>query len=564
MRRSIFYATLVACLVSHPTHLLAQETMADSIVRGGTIYTLQADRPSPVQAIAISEGRVIAAGSDEHIERLRHDGTQMIDLKGAYATPGLVDAHAHVFNLGRFLQRVNLKGTTSWQECIERAREMEKSLPPGAWLRGYGWDQNDWDPGEYPRRQMLDEAFGDRPVYFERVDGHAGWASSAALLQTGFDANTPDPEGGELLREADGSLRGVLIDAADEMLTDQIPNPSPDQLDELLALASRAILAAGLAGVHDMGLTMGEMEAIERAELNGTLGIRIVGYVAAETFAEFPGHPRRNGSASKYRLEGVKFYADGALGSRGAALLQDYSDRPGHRGLLRSSTDVLRDQVTHAMTRGLSVAIHAIGDRGNRVALDAIEYGYAQALMQTSLPPLAGLRARVEHVQVVHPNDLPRFRNLGVIPSMQPTHCTSDMPWAPERVGPDRIHGAYAWRQLLDDGNLLPLGSDFPVENVSPLEGLYAARTRQAPDGSPADGWAPQERLTALEALLGFSAWPARVLGEPAWGTLSAGARADITVLDVDPLGPNAADLLHAQVLMTVVEGLVGYRSTGF
>jgi predicted amidohydrolase YtcJ len=310
-----------------------------------------------------------------------------------------------------------------------------------------------------------------------------------------------------------------------------------------------------------MGVSLDELAALRRAEAAGTLPLRVVVYLGgASTLAAYEGGPERPGPNGLLRVEGVKYYVDGALGSRGAALFDDYSDRPDHRGLLMQSEDVLAQQIAAAAERGFSVAVHAIGDRGNRVALAAIETGHARAASsREALPALRDARHRIEHVQVVHPEDFGRFARLGVIPSMQPTHCTSDMPWAPDRVGPDRIVGAYAWREFLDRGLILPLGSDFPVEEVSPLYGLYAAVTRQTIDGQPTGGWAPDQRLTREEAILGFTAWAAEAAGVPQWGRLRVGDRADLTVWDDNPMTVAPDKLLGLEVQYVVVEGIVRF-----
>jgi len=529
---------------------------ADWIVHGGPIHTLRGDQPSTVEALAIQAGAILALGSREDVQTHADESTNTLDLEGATAMPGLVDAHAHLFNLGRILTQVDLRGTASKQECLDLAVAAAADLPEGEWLQGRGWDQNDWEVQEYPTKAELDALFPDRPVYLRRVDGHAGWANSRALESAGFDADTPDPQGGEFLRDADG-LTGILIDEADEAMQDAMPAEGPEQLDRLVDVATAYIASQGLTGLHDMGLEVTEWEALRRAEAAGRLPIRIVGYLDGdEELAKYPGGPVRPGPDARLRLEGVKLYADGALGSRGAALLEDYEDRAGHRGLLIVSPDELTARAARAFSRDFTVTIHAIGDRGNRVALDALENGYASAKeARPQLLPLAALRARVEHVQVLALDDLPRFARTGILPSMQPTHCTSDMPWAPDRIGPDRLAGAYAWRKLRDTGVVIPLGSDFPVEGVSPMLGLYAAITRQAPDGTPPGGWAPEERLTRLEALLGFTAWAADAAGVPQWGRLDVGSRADLTVLSVDPLTASPSEILDAEVRWTMVDG---------
>ena len=535
----------------------------DLVLVNGTVYTFEADDGTPVvKALAVRDGAVIAAGDSAAIRRLAGSGTRIVDLEGTTAIPGLADAHAHLFNLGRSLSWADLRGTRSAAEAVERALALAAELPEGAWVRGRGWDQNDWDPATYPDKPLLDAAFGDRPVYLERIDGHAGWASSAALAAAGIDADTPDPAGGEILRDpTTGDPTGILIDTAENLVNAVIPRPTADDLDRQLAAAAREAVSQGLVGVHEMGVTLEEFAALQRAEAAGALPLRVVAYLGGEpALKQYRGDPVRPGPQSLLRLEGVKYYADGALGSRGAALKADYSDRPGHRGLLIQSPAELTLKVKSAVDRGFSVAVHAIGDEGNHVALDAIQQGHGAALADHGeVPAITEARHRIEHAQVVDPAEFGRFAELGVIPSMQPTHCTSDMPWAPDRIGPERIKGAYAWREFLDRNLILPLGSDFPVEQVSPLLGLYAAVTRQAPDGHPPGGWSPEHRLTRAEAILGFTAWAGEAAGVPQWGRLRIGDRADITVLDGDPMTVPPADLLNLGIRMVIVDGQVRF-----
>jgi predicted amidohydrolase YtcJ len=555
MHRLVLLALLFCACSSRPS--------ADLLLYGGRIYTFGADDGTPVvEALAIYDGQVIAAGNVAQLQRFVGPRTERVDLAGGVAVPGLVDAHAHIFNLGRLLEIADLRGTTSIEEILTRLQARAQSLPEGVWLRGRGWDQNDWVEKSFPDKSSLDERFGERPVYLERVDGHAGWVNSAALRAASITAATTDPAGGEILRDASGEPTGIVVDAAEELITDVMPPEGAADLDRILAAALDECASHGLTGVHEMGVDAAEWAALQRADAAGTLKLRIVAYLdGADALDAYAGEALRPGPKARLRLSGVKLYADGALGSRGAALLEDYSDRPGHQGLLRSSPEQLTESVRRAVARGFSVAIHAIGDRGNRVALDAIEQGHAAALAANgSIGALRAAHHRVEHVQILHPDDIGRFAQLGVLPSMQPTHCTSDMPWAPERLGPHRLAGAYAWRSLREHGCVLPLGSDFPVEEVSPLYGLYAAVTRRGVDGTPAEGWAPEQALTIQEALLGFGAWASEAAGVPQWGRLRAGDRADITVFDRDPLVVPAQELLQLQIRARLVEGRLDTR----
>lgn len=536
---------------------------ADLLFVNGTIHTLVDERPSTVEALAIEDGAVIAAGARAAVEAHRTDATRVVDLQGATIVPGLVDAHAHMQNLGAMLANVDLRGATSAAECVERARRRHDELPEGAWLIGRAWDQNDWDVQEYPTAAMLDAAFGDRPVYFERVDGHASWVSSAALRLAGITRETEDPEGGEILRDAaTGEATGILVDKADALVLDVIPEPSDEVIEQRYRRAVRACVELGITAIHDMGVDLRELEVLRRGEREGWLDVRMIVYLAGDpTLEAYDGSRAGLDPSSRVRVEGVKLYADGALGSRGAALIEDYSDRPGHRGLLLYDPDVLQGQIERVFERRLGLAVHAIGDRANRVVLDRIVAGHAAvAARDADLPSLDALNARIEHAQVVHPDDLARFGEHGILPSMQPTHCTSDMPWAPERLGEARLEGAYAWRTFRDLGLILPFGSDFPVEKTSPWLGLHAAVTRQQPDGTPPGGWSPEQRMTPLEALLGFTVWASAAIDVPEWGTLGVGSRADLIVVDRDPLAAEASALLDATVAMTVVDGEIVFE----
>jgi len=536
---------------------------ADLIFVNGTIHTLVDEKPSTVEALAVDAGAVIAAGPRSAIEEYRTPETRVVDLDGATVVPGLVDAHAHLQNLGAMLSNVDLRGARSAAECIERARARHEELPDGAWLIGRAWDQNDWDVQDYPTAAMLDAAFGDRPVYLERVDGHASWVSSATLELAGVTRDTEDPEGGEILRDpATGEAIGILIDKADDLVLDVIPEATGPVIEQRYRRAVQACVELGITGVHDMGVDLRELEVLRRGEREGWLDLRMIVYLSGDaTLQAYEGSRAGLDPSSRVRVEGVKLYADGALGSRGAALIEDYSDRPGHRGLLLDDPDVLQEHIERVFTRRLGLAVHAIGDRANRVVLDRIVAGHAAvAARDADLPSLDALNARIEHAQIVHPDDLARFAEHGILPSMQPTHCTSDMPWAPERLGKDRLAGAYAWRSFRDLGLILPFGSDFPVEKTSPWLGLYAAVTRQQPDGTPPGGWSPEQRMTPLEALLGFTVWASASIDVPEWGTLGVGSRADLIVVDRDPLANDPQGLLETTVTMTVVDGEVVFE----
>lgn len=518
----------------------------------GRIYPA-ATTTEPVAALAWdAQGRVLATGSAERVRALleeRGNGVRELVQEGA-VVPGLIDAHGHLMGLGESLMQADLVGTLGLEQILERLREKAKDLPDGAWLLGRGWDQNDWADAEFPSAADLDREFPERPVWLERVDGHAGWANSAALRGAGIGRDTPDPEGGRILRDANGMPTGVLIDNAMSLVGPKLPAPDRAWQRRALRAALDAAVAAGLTGVHDAGVSRESLALYRELADDELLPLRVYAMAdgASGALDDLCRDGRYRHPGGRLEMRAVKLYADGALGSRGAALLADYADEPGNRGLLVEASERLAAIIRRAAGCGVQPAVHAIGDRANRAVLDA----YA------SLAPeqRKALRPRVEHAQVVDPDDIPRFAELGVIASMQPTHATSDMPWAEKRIGASRLRGAYAWRRFLDSGAALALGSDFPVERVDPLLGLYAAVSRQDADGKPPGGWLADQRMTLAEAIDGFTrgaAFAGHAEGEV--GTLEAGKRADFVVLATDPFKLRGRGLLALKVQSTWVDG---------
>ncbi len=509
-----------------------------------------------VEALLVAEGRVVRAGSLAELRRAA-PAARAIDLGGC-ALPGLQDAHGHIEGLGKALETVDLRGVPSYAELIERVAAQAERQPAGTWVEGCGWDQNLWPLQQFPEHGALSERVREHPVFLRRIDGHAALCNQSALSACGLEAEPgrlPTLEGGEILRAADGRASGVLIDAAMDLVAGHIPAPDEATRERRLLAAQQALLAVGLTCVHDMGVDRWTVRTLERLRDEGRWNLRVVLYLGmgADTRAEdLAGFPQAADAADVLAVPGVKLYIDGALGSRGAALLEDYSDRPGYRGLLQMQPEELKGCLELCGRLGLQPATHAIGDRGNRIVLDA----YAGALRADA--GFAALRPRIEHAQVVAPEDWPRFRALGVVASMQPTHCTSDMPWVPQRLGLERSLGAYAWRRLAPDPSALAFGSDFPVEEIDPLCGVYVALTRQDAQGNPPGGFFPGERLDAREALCAFTFGAARACRqEDRRGRLAPGFAADLTVLDVDPLACGPSDLLRARVLFTIVNGVV-------
>jgi len=535
-----------------------------TVYHNGTIYTDPA--ADPVPAVNVFGGRVVATIGESINERvlaqLQEEGYTLIDLEGAVAIPGLQDAHGHVSGLGGALEEVDLVGAASYAEVIDRIAARAGQQPAGSWVTGRGWDQTLWPERTFPQHQPLSEAVPDHPVLVRRVDGHAALANRAALDIAGLSerVHMPEVEGGRVVVDDFGRPTGVLIDTAIGLVGRHVPPTDEETLRRRILLAQEKLLSEGIVAVHDMGVSAAEAEVFVELEEDGLLKMRVLSYlwgndgIAPEVAERFP-RKRDFDVSSKLRVVGAKLMMDGALGSRGAALMEPYSDAPDETGLLRMSPEVFRQRVYEVVAAGLRPATHAIGDRANRIVLDV----YVELLEAT--PELADLRPRVEHAQIVSQADWERFDAHGIVPSMQPTHATSDMRWAEDRVGPERVLGAYAWRRLSVDPTRLAFGSDFPVERSNPLEGLYAARTRQDAAGNPVGGWFPDQCLDGAEAVAAFTQGAAYAVHEEEWrGLLTEGHACDMTVLSVDPITCTPAALLDAEVLMTVVDGEVVYR----
>jgi predicted amidohydrolase YtcJ len=529
--------------------------IADLIVRAGRVVP-EAGTAIENGAVAVADGRVIGVGTAVAVDVHRGQVTRVIDVPGGVVLPGLADAHGHLVSFGESLEALDLVGTRSVEEVVERARRAAEALPEGAWLSGRGWDQNDWPEGarEFPDRVLLDAALGDRPVVLERIDGHAAWASSAALAAAGIDERAPDPPDGRLVRRPDGTATGVLVDGAMSPLSRAVPGAGDATIRRRAVVAARELARLGHTALHDMGSPPHVADVLLELGQQGALGVRVHVYLdggdpaIADALSQ---GPRRSGLVA---VTGVKFLLDGALGSRGAALFAPYADDPANSGMLLWDPEVLRLRARAAMQRGFSVAVHAIGDRANRIAIEVL------GALARELP--VAPHPRIEHAQVLAPEDIPRLGASGLVASMQPLHCTSDMPWAPSRLGPDRLTGAYAWRSLLRGGALLAFGSDCPVERPDPLAGLYAAVTRRSPTRPRASGPYPptEERLDLALALAAFTRGAAAAVGEGDHrGTLRVGADADLTVLAKDPFAPGqpAEALLEAPVAYTIVGGRV-------
>ena len=543
--------------------VLGAQAPADLVLTNGRIYTVDNARPI-VSALAVLGGRVVFVGSDAEAKVLASPSTRVMDLHGATVVPGIVDAHAHLLGLGTMLRQVNLRGSTSYQEVIDRATAWAKDAKPGEWIFGRGWDQNRWVDKEFPSHEALSRAFPGNPVVLTRIDGHALLANAKAMELAHITAATAEPSGGRIVKLASGSPSGVFIDNAQSLISHAIPAATRAETRKAILAAISECNRWGLTGIDDAGENAETIAIYEELAKAGNYNLR--NYVMISDPGE-PNSPaalnnpylRRGPQSALYDghlwIRAIKLYADGALGSRGAALLAPYSDDPTNSGLLVSQPAHIRAWAETALRRGFQVNVHAIGDRGNRIVLDAFD----SAL---STVPTADHRFRIEHVQVLSPQDIPRFAKLGVIPSMQATHQTSDMRWAEARVGPVRIRGAYAWRSLLNTGVVIPNGTDFPVEEVNPLLTFHAAVTRQDPTNLPAGGWYPEQKMTREEALQSMTIWPAyAAFQESMLGSLTPGKYADFVVLDRDIMRMPDTEILGTRVLSTWIGGKRVYEA---
>jgi predicted amidohydrolase YtcJ len=529
---------------------------AHLVLRGGTVWASADD--GPYEAIAVRDGYVLALGSDADSEGWIGPNTEVVELEGRAAYPGFADGHAHLMGIGALERELDLIGTTSYAEVVAHAVEAAADLADGQWLVGRGWDQNDWAESAFPHHGPLSDALPDLPVVLTRIDGHALLANEAAMRAAGITPATPDPSGGRILRGADGKPTGVFIDAAESLVLQAMPAATQTERVDTARRGIAALHRSGITSVHDAGASRADIGAYEYLVREERFPMRAHVMVAGNDAEAMEwwlqqGPQYDYWGAGRLTVRAVKVYADGALGSRGAALLADYSDEPGNRGLVLAAEAQLRALAEACRAAGFQVCTHAIGDRANRQVLDAYETVLGADAERDH-------RWRVEHAQVLHPDDVPRFAALGVIPAMQAQHQASDMPWAEERLGPQRVTGAYAWRSLLDSGAVIAGGSDAPVERLDVVALYIASVWRVTRDGEPLGGWYAEEAMTREEALRSLTEWPAfAAFRERQEGTLRRGRRADITVIDRDLMTASREELADAQVWMTVFDGAVVY-----
>ena len=519
----------------------------DLILYNGTIYKVD-EHFSTCSAVAIRDHKIIATGSNSEITS-RYTSKDKIDLKGKFVYPGFIDAHAHFYRYGLGLQSVDLYGIHSWEQIIEKLKRFADTHKEG-WLLGRGWDQNLWPNKEFPDRTLLDQLFPDRPIILTRVDGHAVIANQKALDLAGIKPGMT-LTGGKI-EEKNGKLTGVLIDNATELVYKYVPEPTTTQAIASLMQAQENCFAVGLTTVDDCGLDYPTVLFIDSLQKRGRLKMRVYAMLSdrKENYDFLFKHGRIK--TDHLNVRSFKVYADGALGSRGACLLAPYTDKPDWSGFLLSDQKHFDSVARIIYEHGFQMCTHAIGDSGNRTMLKI----YAKYLKKPN-----DLRWRIEHAQVINVHDFNIFKNYSIVPSVQPTHATSDMKWAVDRLGKDRIKGAYAYKDLLNQNQWIPLGTDFPVEDISPLKTFYAAVVRKDLTGYPEHGFQMENALTRKEALKGMTIWAAKAnFEEKEKGSIENGKFADLVILDKDLMTAIEKDLLHINIEMTIVNGSIVYK----
>lgn len=553
---------------------------ADVLYVNGRIYTMDANR-NVAEALAVRSGRILAVGSQHDLMRVVR-AKEIVDLEGKAVLPGFIDAHAHLMSLGVSKLTLDLVGMTSEKSIAAFVEQKVQKSEPGGWIRGRGWDQNLWPTKRFPTHEILDRVSPNNPVFLVRIDGHAVWVNKKALEAAGITKQTPEAVGGKIERDGSGNPTGVFVDNAIDLVSKFLPPPTPKESEEAIDLAVKECLKYGIVCMHDMGVDNQEIELYENLIDRKEFPFRVYAAIGGpgETWENYIGQSSKRPAKgpligygdNRLWVRALKLYVDGALGSRGAALLEPYSDDPGNRGLTVTDEKTLRQSVDDALSHGFQVCVHAIGDRANKIILDV----YEAAL---KAHPTTDARLRVEHAQVLALDDIPRFKQLGIIPSMQPTHCTSDMYWAEARLGPARILGAYAWRSLMNTGVIIAGGSDFPVESPNPLLGVYAAVTRQDREGRPRNsedvrayfqlstagirdtaafenGWYASQKMTREEAVSAYTNWAAFAgFQEKLLGSLERGKLADFVILSKDIMRIDPQEILKTHVVKTIVAG---------
>jgi predicted amidohydrolase YtcJ len=536
---------------------MARAEDVDLLLTNGNVYTVTEKQPR-AEAIAVKDSRIVFVGSNDDAKKF--NAGKIIDLHGRTVVPGFTDSHCHIFGIGEREVRLNLEGTSSLDDFLARVQERVNKTAPGKWITGRGWIETFWKPPQFPTRQDLDKIAPNNPVFLTRADGHATVANSAALKIARIDKNTPDPFGGQILKK-NSEPNGMLLDNAQDIVAKNIPKATQSEREEALLRGIDREVKLGWCEIQNAGSHQEDISLIHKAFETGKIRIRFVNAVYG------PGEDAQNflreGSTidafdHHFTQRTIKVLFDGALGSRGAALLKPYSDAPETSGFLREKPEELRSMFEEALRRSIQVETHAIGDRANRVILDLYEKAFK------AVPPdqrkIRDPRWRIEHAQIVDPADIPRFAKLGVIPSMQPSHAISDLFFAPARLGMDRLTGAYAWQTLIMSGCIIAGGSDAPVERGEPMIEFYAAVARKSTKGESGEGWHPEQAVSREDALKMFTLWPAEAaFEEKDKGSIEVGKLADFTVLSRDIMKVPEKEILETRNEMTLIGGELVY-----
>lgn len=549
-----------------------RQESADMVIRGGTIYTVNEKQPV-VESVGIRNGRIIFAGSENDAQQYIGKNTEIVNLEGMIMTPGFIEGHGHFMGLGYNELNIDLSKTTSLDQIAEKVKEAVGRAAPGQWIIGRGWHQDKWDTLSdplvrgFPTHQRISSVSPDNPVYLTHASGHMSLANAKAMEIAGVYAlsreklNKEEAEGGEVIRDALGNPTGIFNELAQSLITQFIPENSPERNEQALQLAIQACHRNGITSFHDAGVGREQLALYENFRTQGKLNVRIYAMLTGRdrdlVYEWFDRGPQID-SAHWLTVRAVKLNCDGALGSRGAWLLEPYSDRPDHLGMETLPMDSVYSTAVHALKSGFQVCSHAIGDRANREVLDR----YEQAFEEVDTALVADHRFRIEHAQHLSAEDIPRFSSLGVIPAMQAVHLSSDRPWAIQRLGEERIkEGAYVWQKLLATGVPIVNGTDTPVEPINPIECFYASVTRRTLAGEPAEGFEPDQKMTREQALRSYTLDAAYgAFEEDFKGSIEVGKLADFTVFDRDILTVPEDEILSAQVYMTVIGGEIVYR----
>ena len=540
----------------------AKGDAADLVLYGGTIYTVDEKNPG-AEAVAIKGDRVIDVGSNDRVKKWISKKTRLIDLEGGTVVPGLIDCHGHMEWYGRSRGGVGLYDTKSYDEVLRRVKARLDTVKPGDWVFGGGWAETNWAEKKLLTHERLSRISPINPVWLIRADGHSALANAKAMELAGIRKEIRDPDGGEIIRDSiSGEPTGIFVDQAMSLVTKMFPATSDDDRIRSILKAADDAASVGLTGIHDAGVSYEVIQIYKKLAEQRRLKPRIYAMLGGyDLFLDdyFKNPPMIGFADNHLTVRSIKIAIDGAMGSYGALLLKDYSDRKSHSGKMMRDPAGITSIAVDALRNGFQLNVHAIGDRGVRLALDILE----QALRDF---PRRDHRFRIEHVQLIDLNDIPRFIQLSIIPSMQPTHATSDMYWTEDRVGKERIQGNYAWRKILNTGSIIAGGSDFPIESMNPLWSIYSAITRQNHDSWPKEGWYPEERMSREEALKSFTLWAAYAAFEDnIKGSITPGKLADLVVFSKDIMKVPAKELLDTKALLTIVGGEIVFQDkSGF